>query len=128
MSHTFHIPVLGLGFSIDTPLKVARYGISSTMSIVYDELIERMRQYHARLNGEDFVPVHKKDEDARTRRITLYLDLVDRHGDGRAAVHHGMFTKKDGFSGSAPAKGWHFSPYDVKNKHDDQPTGQHRGL
>ncbi|MDB5032091.1 hypothetical protein [Mucilaginibacter sp.] len=78
MSHTFHIPVLGLGYSIDTPLKVARYGISSTMSIVDDELIERMRQYHARLNGEDFVPVYKKDEDARARRITLYLDLVDR--------------------------------------------------
>ncbi len=78
MSHTFHIPVLGLGYSIDTPLKVARYGISSTMSIVDDELIERMRQYHAQFNGEDYVPIYKKDEDARARRITLYLDLVDR--------------------------------------------------
>jgi hypothetical protein len=78
MSHTFHIPVLGLGYSIDTPLKVARYGISSTMSIVDDELIERMRQYHAQFNGEDFVPIYKKDEDARARRIKLYLDLVDQ--------------------------------------------------
>ena len=33
MSHTFHIPVLGLGYSVDTPLKVARYGISSVVSI-----------------------------------------------------------------------------------------------
>ncbi|MDR6942773.1 hypothetical protein [Mucilaginibacter pocheonensis] len=78
MSHTFHIPVLGLGYSIDTPLKVAHYGISSAMSIVDDDLIERMRQYHARLNGEAFVPVLKNDEDARARRITQYLDLVDR--------------------------------------------------
>ncbi len=78
MSHTFHIPVLGLGYSIDTPLKVARYGISSTMSIVDDELIERMRQYHAQFNGEEYVPIYKKDEDARARRITLYLDLVGR--------------------------------------------------
>ncbi len=78
MSHTFHIPVLGLGYSIDTPLKVARYGISSTMSIVDDELIERMRQYHAVFNGENFVPILKNEEDARSRRITLYLDLVDR--------------------------------------------------
>ena len=78
MSHTFHIPVLGLGYSIDTPLKVAHYGISSAMSIVDDDLIERMRKYHARLNGEAFVPVLKNDEDARARRITLYLDLVDR--------------------------------------------------
>lgn len=78
MSHTFHIPVLGLGYSIDTPLKVARYGIASTMSIVDDDLIERMRQYHCQLNAEDFVPVLKNEEDARARRITSYLDLVDR--------------------------------------------------
>ena len=78
MSHTFHIPVLGLGYSIDTPLKVARYGISSTMSIVDDELIERMRRYHAQLNGEDYYPVLKSDEDYRAKRITLYLNLVDR--------------------------------------------------
>ncbi|MES2265125.1 MAG: hypothetical protein V4520_00100 [Bacteroidota bacterium] len=78
MSHTFHIPVLGLGYSIDTPLKVARYGISSTMSIVDDDLIERMRQYHALLNGEPYTPILKHDDDARVRRITSYLDLVDR--------------------------------------------------
>ncbi|MFA6083953.1 hypothetical protein [Mucilaginibacter sp.] len=78
MSHTFHIPVLGLGYSIDTPLKIARYGISSTMSIVDDDLIERMRQYHAQLNGEAYVPIYKREEDARARRITQYLDLVGR--------------------------------------------------
>lgn len=78
MSHTFHIPVLGLGYSIDTPLKVARYGISSSMSIVDDELIERMRQYHTQLAGEAFIPILKKEDDARARRITAYLNLVDR--------------------------------------------------
>jgi hypothetical protein len=76
MSHTFHIPVLGLGYSIDTPLKVARYGISSVMSIVDDELIERIRQYHTQLNGEPYIPILKKDEDYRAKRITAYLDLV----------------------------------------------------
>jgi hypothetical protein len=44
MSHKFHIPDLGLGYSIDTPLKVGRDGISSVVSIVDDELIERMRK------------------------------------------------------------------------------------
>ncbi len=78
MNHTFHIPVLGLGYSIDTPLKVARYGIASTLSIVDDELIERMRGYHAQLNGEFYEPVLKTEEDARARRITLYLNMVDR--------------------------------------------------
>ena len=76
MGHKFHIPVLGLGYSIDTPLKVARYGISSVMSIVDDELIERMRKYHCQLNGEAYNPITKKDVDFRAARITAYLNLV----------------------------------------------------
>ena len=35
--HKFYIPVMGTGFTTDTPLKVARYGISSvvlTMAVV----------------------------------------------------------------------------------------------
>jgi hypothetical protein len=78
MSHTFHIPVLGLGYSIDTPLKVARYGISSVMSIVDDELVERIREYHCRLSGEEYVPILKKQEEHRARRITAYLNLVEK--------------------------------------------------
>ena len=38
--HSFHIPVLGLAFSIDTPIRVARFGISSVISIVDDILID----------------------------------------------------------------------------------------
>lgn len=82
MVHQFHIPVLGLGFSIDTPLKVARYGISSVVSIVDDELTERMRKYHSQLNQLAYHPIDKKEDDYRTKRITAYLnllqDLVDK--------------------------------------------------
>jgi len=78
MGHTFHIPVLGLGYSIDTPLKVARYGISSVVSIVDDELIERMREYHTRLQGEQYIPITKKESDYRARRITAYLNFLHR--------------------------------------------------
>jgi hypothetical protein len=78
MLHSFHIPVLGLGFSIDTPLKVARYGISSVVSIVDDELTERMRQYHSTQNNIDFVPIGKSEQDSRERRITAYLNLLDQ--------------------------------------------------
>lgn len=60
MTHSFHIPVLGLAFSIDSPLKVARYGISSVISIVDDELIERIRAYYSKLNNIDFLPITKK--------------------------------------------------------------------
>ena len=77
MSHTFHIPVLGLGYSIDTPLKVARYGISSVISIVDDELVERMREYHSKQNNLPFAPITKHYHDSRAKRITAYLNLVD---------------------------------------------------
>ncbi|WP_091208539.1 hypothetical protein [Mucilaginibacter gossypiicola] len=76
MSHTFHIPVLGLGYSVDTPLKVARYGISSVISIVDDELIERMREYHTLNSDKTFIPISKSAPDARANRIKAYLNLV----------------------------------------------------
>nr|WP_295928949.1 hypothetical protein [uncultured Dyadobacter sp.] len=78
MPHTFHIPVLGLGYSIDTPIKVAKYGISSVASIVDDELIERMRVHYARQRGEDDSPIAKGTPDYRSRRITGYLNLMHR--------------------------------------------------
>ena len=78
MSHTFHIPVLGLGYSIDTPLKVAHYGISSAISIVDDELVERMREYHAeKLKHKPYTPIPKSSPDCRAKRITAYLNLVN---------------------------------------------------
>lgn len=79
MIHKFHIPVLGLGFSIDTPLKVAKYGISSVVSVVDDELIERMRAYHC--DEIEYIPIPKKAEDSRARRITCYLNMLDRMVD-----------------------------------------------
>ncbi|WP_345949549.1 hypothetical protein ABDD95_22150 [Mucilaginibacter sp. PAMB04274] len=78
MSHTFHIPVLGLAFSVDTPLKVARYGITSTVSIVDDELLERMRKYHTEKNGLRFEPIHKGEPDSRAQRVTAYLNLLNK--------------------------------------------------
>ncbi|MDQ8003580.1 MAG: hypothetical protein REI64_02205 [Pedobacter sp.] len=76
MVHQFHIPVLGLGFSIDTPLKVARYGISSVVSIVDDELTERMRKYHSQMNLLEYHPITKNEENFRTKRIAAYLNLL----------------------------------------------------
>ncbi len=75
--HKFHIPVMGLAFTIDTPLKVAQYGINSVVSIVDDDLIEKMRKIHSQKNDIDFVPVSTKEKDFRAKRITLYLNLLD---------------------------------------------------
>ncbi len=76
--HSFHIPVMGTGFTIDTPLKIARYGISSVLSLVDDVLIEQVRRFHCERQGEPFEPIGDREEDARARRITAYLNLVDR--------------------------------------------------
>jgi len=76
MTHTFHIPVLGLAFSIDSAIKVAQYGISTVMSIVDDELIERMRRYYCGQYQLPYHPIPKKEEDHRANRITAYLNLV----------------------------------------------------
>lgn len=75
--HQFHIPVLGLGYSIDTPIKVARFGISSVISIMDDELLEQMRKHHSPKRGITFLPITKKDQDFRAKRITAYLNLVN---------------------------------------------------
>jgi len=76
--HTFHIPVMGTGFSIDSPIKVARYGISSVISLVDDTLIEEMRKYYCEKFGEVYQAITKSDHDYRAKRITEYLNLVDR--------------------------------------------------
>ena len=76
-AHTFHIPVMGIGFTVDTPLKVAKYGISSVISLVDDILLEQMREYHCRREGIPFEPIPETDPDPRARRITAYLNLID---------------------------------------------------
>ena len=37
--HNFHIPVMGTGHSIDTPIRLAHLGITSVISIIDDEII-----------------------------------------------------------------------------------------
>jgi hypothetical protein len=77
-NHTFHIPVLGLAFSIDTPIRVARFGISSVISIGDDILIEHMRKHYSLMHGEPYSAIALKEYDYRARRITAYLNLVQK--------------------------------------------------
>jgi hypothetical protein len=76
--HTFHIPVMGLAFTIDTPIKVARFGINSVVSIIEDNLIEKMRSYYYKELGETYDPITSDEVDYRARRVTDYLNLTDR--------------------------------------------------
>lgn len=76
--HSFHIPVMGIAFTIDTPIKVACYGINSAVSIIEDNLLEVMRKYYYQKNDEPFIPITTKEDDFRARRITDYLNLMQR--------------------------------------------------
>lgn len=76
--HTFHIPVMGLAYTIDSPIRVAKYGISSVISIADDDLIEKMNAFYS---AEFEIPYHEitqKIHDYRALRITSYLNLVDK--------------------------------------------------
>lgn len=75
--HSFHIPVMGLAFTIDTPLKIAKYGISSVVSVGDDVLLEDMRAHYSKKYGVDYSPIKKDDEDYRARRITAYFNLLN---------------------------------------------------
>ena len=76
--HSFHIPVMGTGFTIDTPLRVAKYGISSVIPVVDDVLVEQVRKFHCEKHGEPYEEIPNSDQDARALRITAYLNLMDR--------------------------------------------------
>jgi hypothetical protein len=77
IGHKFHIPVLGIAFSVDAPLKVAKYGISSVMSLVDDTLMEELRKHHLEKLGKPYFRIEDKVEDVRAKRVTAYLNMIN---------------------------------------------------
>lgn len=77
-THSFHIPVMGLGFTIDTPLKVAQYGIDSVISLGDDILLEKLRKLFCTTYDLPYDYISEKDADCRARRITSYLNLMNK--------------------------------------------------
>lgn len=69
---------MGIAFTIDSPIKVAHFGINSTLSIIEDNLIEVMRKYYYQLNNELYTPITVREENYRARRVTDYLNLMQR--------------------------------------------------
>lgn len=76
--HSFHIPVMGTAFTVDSPIRVAKYGISSVISIIDDELIEKMNSFYSMKFGLPYREIPKNSHDSRAERITTYLNLVDQ--------------------------------------------------
>ncbi|MFN2373383.1 MAG: hypothetical protein ABR545_06185 [Cyclonatronaceae bacterium] len=75
--HLFHIPVMGTGHSVDSPVRVAHLGINSVISIVDDLLLEQIREYYCRQTNREYTNIGRTADDGRARRITAYLDLVN---------------------------------------------------
>jgi hypothetical protein len=76
-THSFHIPVMGIGFTIDAPLKVSQYGIDSVISLVDDILLERLRKMYCDKFEIPYNEITEKTEDFRAKRITSYLNLLN---------------------------------------------------
>ncbi len=76
-THSFHIPVMGIGFTVDTPLKVSQYGIDSVISLVDDILLEKLRKMYCDKFEIPFNEITEKIEDFRAKRITSYLNLIN---------------------------------------------------
>ncbi|MFD0990308.1 hypothetical protein ACFQ1R_09385 [Mariniflexile jejuense] len=97
-AHSFHIPVMGIGFTIDSPLKVAQYGIDSVISLVDDILIEKLRKMYSEKFQIPYIEITDKIDDFRAKRITSYLnlisDLVDKKFEN---LKNGAFEKSDEF-------------------------------
>ncbi|MBC8199336.1 MAG: hypothetical protein ISS67_01690 [Desulfobacterales bacterium] len=76
--HTFHIPVMGTGHSVDTPIRVAPFGITSVISLVDDILLEKIRKYYCDMYSMQYHRILKNAKDGRARRITAYLETVGK--------------------------------------------------
>jgi hypothetical protein len=76
-THSFHIPVMGIGFTIDAPLKVSHYGIDCTISLVDDILLEKLRKMYCDKFEIPYNAITEQTEDFRAKRITSYLNLMN---------------------------------------------------
>lgn len=83
--HYLHIPVMGTGYSADTPIRVAHLGITSVISIIDDVLLEKFRQYYCRKFCFPYEEIRSTAPDARAERIKAYLNLVKEIVDRKMA-------------------------------------------
>ena len=68
---------MGIGFTIDSPIKVAQYGIDSVVSLVDDILIEKLRKMYSEKFEMPYHEISDAIDDFRAKRITSYLNLIN---------------------------------------------------
>lgn len=77
-THSFHIPVMGISFTIDTPLKVSHLGIDSVISLGDDILLEKLRKMFCERFNIHYEEITSHFADFRAKRITAYLNLINQ--------------------------------------------------
>ncbi|WP_066626976.1 hypothetical protein [Labilibacter marinus] len=73
--HTFHIPVMGTGYTIESPLKVGQYGINSVVPLTDHYIMEHLIKIHSEKNGFDYTETDAKDPNNRPAIVKNYLNL-----------------------------------------------------
>ena len=68
---------MGIGFTLDTPFRVSKYGIDSVVSLVDDILIEKIRKVYCQKFEIPYHEISEKIDDFRAKRITSYLNLMN---------------------------------------------------
>jgi len=74
----FYIPVMGLAYTIDSPIRVAHLGINSVISIIDDELMEKMNAFYSKKFHFNYNEITTKIYDYRAERTKSYLNLVSK--------------------------------------------------
>lgn len=77
MLHDIHIPVMGICYTADTPVRVAHMGLTSVISLVDDGLLEECRMAYGERLGVDV----GSPQTTRIGRIRAYLDFVAEEVD-----------------------------------------------
>ena len=73
--HQFHIPVMGIGFTIDSALRVSRLGIATVISLADDRLIERVRRHYCGLRGIACEPITAREIGRASCRERVFKDV-----------------------------------------------------
>ena len=68
---------MGIGYTLDTPIKVSHLGIDSVLSLVDDSLIERLRKLYCGKFNIPYQEIGIYSIDYRAERITSYLNLMN---------------------------------------------------
>lgn len=68
---------MGVGFTIDSAVKIAHLGIDSVLSLNGQPLQEKMREFYCKKNHLKYEKINEKEEDFRAKRTTAFLNTIN---------------------------------------------------